>query len=104
MFDLMQEQTLTVAAACAMFDISRGTLENWFKDGLEKVKVGGRAYTSREAFQRHVIRLAEKAFDDELAAVRPPRRDKLAKHMDEIRKFEAIASRRMFEARHPRKQ
>ncbi len=95
MIDLAKEQPLTVDQACEMFNISRGTLDNWFDAGLGRVKIGRRVYTTREAVQRHAADLAERNPGDNFEGHSIP-------SQSEISRFEAEAARAMFEARHPK--
>jgi hypothetical protein len=52
MIDLKRERPLSVVAAAQHFGVHRRTIEGWFRRGLERVKIGGRVYTSLEAVQR----------------------------------------------------
>lgn len=52
MIDFTKETPVGVEAVATLFGVTRRTVENWFDYGLERRKVGGKVYTSREALQR----------------------------------------------------
>ncbi len=52
MIDLAKEDPIHVNEVCKLFGVHRCTVEGWFDRGLEKAKVGGLVYTTREALQR----------------------------------------------------
>lgn len=55
MIDLTIETPLTIIEVAALFKVHRRTVEAWFSRGLEKARVGGRVYTTREAIQRFAV-------------------------------------------------
>ena len=52
MVDFVKETVIDVREATERFKVSADTIRRWFRQGLEKRKVGGKVYTSLEAFQR----------------------------------------------------
>jgi hypothetical protein len=50
--DIRTERPLSVKRAAAVLDVDRRTIERWFNLGLERIKLGGRVYTSKEALFR----------------------------------------------------
>ena len=55
MIDLTKETPLGVEAAAELMGVSRRTIENWFKCGLDRTRLGKLVYTSREALQRFAV-------------------------------------------------
>lgn len=52
LIDLRKERPLSVKRVAAVLDVERRTIERWFSQGLERIKLGGKVYTSREALYR----------------------------------------------------
>ncbi len=52
MIDLSKEYPMSIADVAGICKVHRRTVESWFLAGLEKAKIGGRVYTTREALQR----------------------------------------------------
>ena len=52
MIDVTKEDLLAVAEVAAWLNVHRRTVEGWFGAGLERVNIGGRVFTSRQAIQR----------------------------------------------------
>lgn len=52
MIDIRKERPLSIKRAAAVLDVDRRTIERWFQQGLDRIKLGGRVYTSREALFR----------------------------------------------------
>lgn len=52
MIDVAKEDLLGVAEVAAWLKVHRRTVEGWFSAGLERVNIGGRVFTSRQAIQR----------------------------------------------------
>ena len=55
MVDVARERLIPINKAAITFDVSRRTIENWFEQGLDSVKLGRRVYTSLEAFERFAV-------------------------------------------------
>jgi hypothetical protein len=55
MIDMNRERLLSINAAAQHLGVSRQTICNWFRRGLDRAKLGGRVFTSREAIQRFSI-------------------------------------------------
>lgn len=49
MIDLTTENPITLSKICELFDVSRSTVDGWFKRGLRNDRVGGRVISSYEA-------------------------------------------------------
>lgn len=52
MIDLTKEDPLTISAVALLFAVHRRTVEGWFRAGLERAKLRGRVYTTKQAIQR----------------------------------------------------
>jgi hypothetical protein len=50
--DIRKERPLSIKRAAAVLDVDRRTIERWFTLGLERIKLGGKVYTSRGALYR----------------------------------------------------
>jgi predicted site-specific integrase-resolvase len=50
--DLRKERPISIKRAAKVLDVDRRTIERWFQQGLDRIKLGGRVYTSREALFR----------------------------------------------------
>lgn len=66
MFDLLIEQRLSLAELARQESVSVPTPWRWSKKGvknirLETIQIGGRRYTSQEAFSRFVARTTQAA-------------------------------------------
>ncbi len=83
MIDLAKEDPIHVSEACKLFGVHRRTVEGWFNRGLEKVKVGGRIYTSREA----VLRYLEATNKPKVPKVRQPQIPRQPKENDRLAFF-----------------
>lgn len=55
MIDLTRERPVSIADVALMFGVHRRTVEGWFDVGLERIKVGGRIFTTKEALQRFSV-------------------------------------------------
>ncbi len=55
MIDLTRENPVSIKQVAEMFGVHRRTVEAWFGAGLERVKLGGRVYTTRAALQRFSV-------------------------------------------------
>ncbi len=55
MIDLRYEKPVTVAEVAKLFGVHRRTVEKWFGQGLERIKVGGRVFTTLEALNRFAV-------------------------------------------------
>lgn len=53
MIDLTKEKPLKIKEVAAKYSVHRRTVENWFKRGLEFVKIDRLVYTTQEAIQRY---------------------------------------------------
>jgi len=52
MIDLRRETPIDVEWIAERFKVSKRTVSKWFARGLERLKIGGRVYSSIEAVQR----------------------------------------------------
>lgn len=52
MVDFAKENVIDVQRLAQRLDVSPDTIRRWMRQGLEKVKLGGRVYTSLEAVNR----------------------------------------------------
>ncbi len=52
MIDITRERPLSVKRVAAIFEVHSRTVERWFSLGLERVKFGGKVYTTKAALQR----------------------------------------------------
>lgn len=52
MINIATENPMSVDDAATLCKVDPRTIHAWFDRGLERVKLGGRVYTSREALQR----------------------------------------------------
>lgn len=52
MINLATEKPVSIKQVMELFSVHRRTVEAWFDKGLERVKVGGRVYTTMEAVGR----------------------------------------------------
>lgn len=43
---------MSVERVATLFGVHRRTVEKWFASGLERVRLGGKVYTTRNALQR----------------------------------------------------
>lgn len=52
MIDIRKERPLSIKRVAAVMDVDRRTIERWFTLGLERIKLGGKVYTSKAALYR----------------------------------------------------
>lgn len=76
MIDLAKEKPVGVRKVAELFGVHRRTVESWFNAGLERVRVGGRVFTSLEAVQRFASQ------DRNIQPSRPTRRYRSSQEAD----------------------
>lgn len=69
MVDFAKENVIDVQRLAKRLDVSADTIRRWFRQGLEKVKLGGRVYTSLEAVNRfsQPVAVTQQAVDPALS-------------------------------------
>lgn len=94
MVDFAKENVIDVQRLAKRLDVSTDTIRRWFRQGLEKVKLGGRVYTSLEAVNRFSQPVAVREVDPNLSQMfRELRERGLAKDYKDGRQVEAGCSR-----------
>lgn len=95
MVDFAKENVIDVQRLAKRLDVSADTIRRWMRQGLEKVKVGGRVYTSLEAVNRFSQPVATPAeVDPALSQMFRELRDRgLAKDYTDGRQVEVAKSR-----------